>query len=108
MEQIINSVFDRLGSEILEPVSQGIFAHMPQIIQIAILVAILSLIFGFNSMQRGTKIGVIVGLVVIAFLIPYLPELIGAALAPGPVATAAQEGSQGVAAAAGTLSDLAV
>lgn len=110
MDQIINEIFSNVTYGILQPVQDGLFGMLPVIIRVAVIFGFIALIFGFNSMQRGSKIAFIVGLIVIAYLAPYIPEVVNTALGLGgdipTVPQAADVVAGAPAPSPGTLSEL--
>ena len=93
----IETMFGMVGS-LLGTITDGLYAIAPKLIVIAILVALIGVIF-CSSMQRGAKIATVVVVAVIAFSFGFLPDIVngllgaaggvtGAASAPNAMADA--------------------
>lgn len=84
----IETMFGMVGS-LLGTITDGLYAIAPKLIVIAILVALIGVIF-CSSMQRGAKIATVIVVAVIAFSFGFLPDIVNGLLgAAGGVTEAA-------------------
>lgn len=84
---IINAMFATFDSQVLSPITDGIWSIIPDMGTLAVLAAVLGLIVCLSPMQRGAKLGTLVVIAVVCFALPYIPDLVasltsGAAVAP--------------------------
>ncbi len=70
----INTMFAMIGS-ILGSVTDGLYSIAPKIIVIAVLVALIGVVF-CSGMQRGAKIAAVVAVALVAFAFGFLPDIV--------------------------------
>ena len=70
----LNTMFDQIGS-ILATVTDGLYAIAPKLIVIAVLVALIGVVF-CSGMQRGAKIATVVVVALVAFAFGFLPDIV--------------------------------
>lgn len=84
----LETMFDTIGS-ILATVTDGLYAIAPRLIVIAVLIALIGVVF-CSGMQRGAKIATVVVIGFVAFAFGFLPDIISGLLgAAGDTQTAA-------------------
>lgn len=93
MADVINQIFASIQTQFIDPIGGNLAGIVGPVWFIALVIAVLSLVFGFGGMQRGMKIGALVGLVLFGYVwFGYGDELIGAitgnAAVPGADAAA--------------------
>lgn len=98
---LITSLFDGIETGVLVPILNGMYSLTPVVIFIAIVIAVISLIF---AERTATKIGSIVTVAVIAYLWPHIPELV-TALLDYNVASATADAASAAADAAAAIPD---
>lgn len=96
--EVINAMFATFDTQVLSPLTEGVWSIIPDMGTLAVLAAVLGLIVCLSPMQRGAKLGTLAIIVVICFALPYIPDLISS-LTSG-TATVTQNG-------AATLEELA-
>lgn len=74
---LIASLFDGIETGVLVPILEGLSGLTPFVLFIAIVLAILALIF---AERTATKVGSLVTLAIIAYLWPHIPDLVSALL----------------------------
>lgn len=74
---LITSLFDGVENGVLIPVLNGMYSLTPIVIFLAIVFAILTLIF---AERTATKVGSLITIAIIAYLWPHIPELVTALL----------------------------
>lgn len=74
---LITSLFDGVENGVLVPILNGMYSLTPIVILLAIVLAILTLIF---AERTATKVGSLVTIAIIAYLWPHIPELVSALL----------------------------
>lgn len=79
MDSVINSFFNTIESGLIMPVASGIWSILPVVLYVAIGITLVSVAFS-SSMQRGQKIAGIVGLIVLAVVIHFIPDLVTQAM----------------------------
>lgn len=79
MDSVINSFFNTIESGLIMPVANGIWGILPVILYVAIGITLVSVAFS-SSMQKGQKIAGIVGLILLAVAIHFIPDLITQAM----------------------------
>lgn len=70
----LNEMFGIIGS-ILGTVTDGLYGIAPKLLVIAILVALVGVVF-CSGMQRGAKIAAVVVVAFVAFAFGFLPDII--------------------------------
>lgn len=70
----IETMFGMVGS-LLGTITDGLYAIAPKLIVIAILIALIGVIF-CSSMQRGAKIATVIVVALIAFSFGFLPDIV--------------------------------
>lgn len=106
MADVIDRIFASLQEQLVGPLGDNLLQLIGPIWIIALVVAVLSLVFGLGSPQRGMKIGVLAALVVFGFVwFGYGAEIIeaitGNAPSADPAAAQAAAGPQSGGAAEG-------
>lgn len=74
----LNEMFGIIGS-ILGTVTNGLYGIAPKLIVIAILVALIGVIF-CSGMQRGAKIAAVIVIALVAFAFGFLPDIVNGLL----------------------------
>lgn len=110
LASVINTMFSNFNQQFLEPIASGLWGIIPNTAVIAVIAAVLGLLVCFSPMQRGQKIGALVAIVVVAFAVPYLPQVISAILGGstvdlGQAGSAAQSAASSAPAAASPAAD---
>ncbi len=70
----LSTMFDMIGS-ILGTVTDGLYAIAPKLIVIAVLIALIGVVF-CSGMQRGAKIATVVVVAFVAFAFGFLPDIV--------------------------------
>lgn len=86
----LTTMFDQIGS-ILSTVTDGLYAIAPKLIVIAVLIALIGVVF-CSGMQRGAKIATVVVVAFVAFAFGFLPDIVAGLLGSAgdaPTVTAA-------------------
>lgn len=108
LPSLIASFFDKIQTGILDPLTSGIYGLLPGLLLLALIASLGVLVF---SSRPGAKVGAVVTIVVIAAVIPNIPEVLNAVMSwfggtevTSHAADAAQKGiEQGSAASLGSL-----
>ncbi len=69
MGSVINNIFQSVQSQFVDPIGNGLWLIIGPVWAVAFAIALLSLIFGFGSMQRGAKIGIVAGLALFGYVL---------------------------------------
>lgn len=93
---MIESLFAGVQQGILVPILNGLYAITPAMVVLAVVVAVITLIF---VERKGAKIASLVSIAIIAYLWQYIPDLVtalmsygtGAVTDPAAAASAVQE-----------------
>lgn len=95
----INTMFGMIGS-LLGTVTDGLYGIAPKLIVIAILIALIGVVF-CSGMQRGAKIATVVVVALVAFAFGFLPDIVNGLLGAAGDAQAANTAIDPVADAIG-------
>ena len=95
----LNEMFGIVGS-ILGTVTDGLYGIAPKLIVIAILVALIGVVF-CSSMQRGAKIAAVIVIALVAFAFGFLPDIVNGLLGAAGDAHVASASSNALADALG-------
>lgn len=68
MQAVINEIFSSLQTQFIDPIGQGMWSLIGPVWVIAMIAAVLGLIFGFFGMKRGAYAGILIGLLVFGFV----------------------------------------
>ncbi len=74
----IATMFDMIGS-VLGTVTDGLYGIAPKLIVIAVLIALIGVVF-CSGMQRGAKIAAVVVVALVAFAFGFLPDIVNGLL----------------------------
>lgn len=86
----INTMFGMIGS-LLGAVTDGLYLIAPKLIVIAVLIALIGVVF-CSGMQRGAKIAAVFVVAFVAFAFGFLPDIVN-----GLLGAAGDAGATGVA-----------
>lgn len=75
LPEMITDFFQKVQSGIIDPLINGLYFLMPGFLVLALIVAVLTLIF---AQRASAKIGAIAMVIVLAAVIPSIPELMNA------------------------------
>ncbi len=68
MSDLINTIFQSIQNQFINPIGSGLWGAIAPVWFVAFAISVLSLIFGFGSMQRGPKIAVVAGLALFGYV----------------------------------------
>lgn len=74
----IDTMFGMIGS-VLGTITNGLYGIAPKLIVIAILIALIGVVF-CSGMQRGAKIATVVVVAIVAFAFGFLPDIVAGLL----------------------------
>lgn len=111
LKEVLESVFNNIRQEAIEPVSDGLWGVFPSLVYVAAGIAVVVLLF--SSLGGRVKVTAIVVVFLVALCVPYVPQIISASLnmSSAPSAQSAQEADPQLPPveenSPGTLSDIA-
>ena len=68
MADVINRIFSSLQDQFVGPLGDNLMQFVGPVWFVAFIIAVLALVFGFGSPQRGLKIGVLAALAIFGFV----------------------------------------